>query len=137
MSKLGMSNGNLYEIVPSKSDPSRALVFFSANDPALMTKALNRVLGEENGAYRDIRTVEFIPSQELTGSGKNPKSVGYLCTGVLLIRDSMIIPDVTKDDFVVKVGVPPRTTKRMIDRFCERTGIILVPLSRPQAKKLS
>ena len=84
MSKLGMSNGNLYEIVPSKSDPSRALVFFSADDPALMTKALNRVLGEENGAYRDIRTVEFIPSQELTGSGKNPKPVGYLYTGVLL-----------------------------------------------------
>ena len=123
MSKLGMSNGNLYEIVPSKSDPSRALIFFSADDPALMTKALNRVLNEENGAYRDIRTVEFIPSQELIGSGKNPKSVGYLYTGVLLIRDSMIIPDVTEDDFVVKVGVPPYTIKRMIDRFCERTGI--------------
>lgn len=123
MSKLGMSNGNLYEIVPSKSDPSRALVFLSADDPALMTMALNRILSGENDTYRDIRTVEFIPSQELTGSGKNPQSVGYLYTGVLLIRDSMIIPDVTEDDFVVKVGVPPRTTKRMIDRFCERTGI--------------
>ena len=123
MQNLGTNKNDLYEIVPSKSDPSRALVFFSADDPALMTKALNRVLGGENDTYRDIRTVEFIPSQELTGSGKNPQSVGYLYTGVLLLRDSMIIPDVTKDAFVVKVGVPPRTTKRMIDRFCERTGI--------------
>ena len=112
MSKLGMANGNLYEIVLSKSDPSRALVFFSADDLALMTKALNRVLGGENDTYRDIRAVEFVPSQELTGSGKNPKSVGYLYTGVLLIRDSMIIPDVTEDDFVVKVGVPPLAQPR-------------------------
>ena len=52
MQNLGTNKNDLYEIVPSESDPSRALIFFSADDPALMTMALNRVLGEEDDTSR-------------------------------------------------------------------------------------